>query len=214
VSTISPLEALIPRPRRTILSLLFASSARWWTLAELSGRTGLQPSTISRHLNLMCRGGVVAKRTDGGRAAYRPDADCIVFADLHAITQKAALMRGETILLVDDQEATAHITRILLESWGYRVLESHDGIEAIDLFERENGEVHLLIADVLMPHMAGPQLARELTRRNPNLNVLFLSGHLKPDLEGVRAGFLAKPFNPASLARMVRKELDRTLAAR
>jgi CheY-like chemotaxis protein len=194
---------------------LFASSARWWTLAELAGRTGLQPSTVSRHLSVMCRGGVVVRQTNGGRAAFRPDADCSVFADLHTMIQKSAeRTHGETILLVEDQEATARITRILLESWGYRVLEAHSAAEALTIFEREGAGVNLLISDVVMPQVTGPQLARQLTRENPKLKVLFFSGHLKPETEGLRASFLPKPFNPGSLARMVRKELDRPLTAR
>ena len=116
----------------------------------------------------------------------------------------------ETILIVEDQEATAQITRILLESWGYRVLEAHSGAEALDIFARDGDEVQLVLTDVIMPGMTGPQLARELWRKRPNLRVVFMSGYPADQLNDATAAFLPKPFNPASLSRMIRKELDRT----
>ena len=74
---------------------------------------------------------------------------------------------GETILVVEDTTATAQITRILLESWGYRALEAHTAAEALDLFDAHAGEIQLVLTDVMMPQMSGPQLASELRRRNP-----------------------------------------------
>jgi CheY-like chemotaxis protein len=121
---------------------------------------------------------------------------------------------AETILVVEDQPATAQITRILLESWGYRVLEAHDGNEALSLFARDGDGIHLLLTDVIMPGMNGQQLASELVQRKPELRVVFMSGYPSDHLNQPNAAFLPKPFNPASLSRMVRKELDRPAGAR
>jgi two-component system cell cycle sensor histidine kinase/response regulator CckA len=115
---------------------------------------------------------------------------------------------------VEDQPATAQITRILLESWGYRVLEAHCGEEALAKFGNDGDGIQLLLTDVIMPGMSGPQLASELQQRKPELRVVFRSGYPSDQLNQPDAAFLPKPFNPAGLSRMVRKELDRPAAAR
>jgi two-component system cell cycle sensor histidine kinase/response regulator CckA len=109
---------------------------------------------------------------------------------------------------VEDTEATAQITRILLESWGYVVLEAHSPTEALDLFESHADEVQLMLTDVLMPEMSGLQLAEELRRSRPNLPVVFMSGYPEDQFSGPDDTYLAKPFNPWSLSQIVRKTLD------
>jgi two-component system cell cycle sensor histidine kinase/response regulator CckA len=132
-----------------------------------------------------------------------------VFYELQSLVTKLAPSGecGETILVVEDQEATAQITRILLESWGYRVIEAHSGPEALGVFDERAQEIHLLLTDVIMPQMTGPELANELSRRKPELRIIFMSGYT--DEENLQRGsaFLPKPFNPASLARVVRQQL-------
>jgi CheY-like chemotaxis protein len=121
---------------------------------------------------------------------------------------------AETILIVEDQEATAQITRILLESWGYRVLEAHSGPEALDLLSVDGSAVQLVLTDVIMPGMSGPQLAAELLARRPDLRIVFMSGYPADQLNQSDIAFLPKPFNPSSLSRMIRKELDRPCGGR
>jgi CheY-like chemotaxis protein len=117
---------------------------------------------------------------------------------------------GETILVVEDQPATAQITRILLESWGYQVLEAHSAREAVQLYNQHENEIHLLLTDVIMPETTGPQLADQLLDRNPELCVVYMSGYPADELaRREEAAFLPKPFNPASLSKMVRKQLDK-----
>lgn len=208
------LEALIPGPRRLMVCAMFHEPERWWTLAELAGRAGVQPATVRQHLAALREAGFVRDRIDGGRARFQADATCPVFAELQSLVNKLTFRNAfaETILVVEDQPATARITRILLESWGYHVLEAHDGAEAIDLFERHGDSIHLLLTDVLMPGLTGPQLAGELSRRNPALRIVFMSGYPNESLLESGVAFLAKPFNPGSLSRMIRRELDRPAA--
>jgi CheY-like chemotaxis protein len=157
-------------------------------------------------------GGLVQAREEGGRVRYQSNRECPIHAEIESMVARltGCSAGGETILVVEDQPATARITCILLESWGYSVLEAHGGAEALELYGRQDGEVHLVLTDVSMPGMSGPELAAELLRRRPALPVILMSGY--PNQEPGGAGgcvFLPKPFNPASLARAVRCELDR-----
>lgn len=156
------------------------------------------------------RAGMVRERTVAGAVRFQPDPSCSIYSDLRTIIVKLTQspVCGETILVVEDTEATAQITRILLESWGYAVLEAHSPTEALDLFESHADEIQLLLTDVMMPEMSGPQLADELRRSRPNLPVVLMSGSLTDQFSRPSDSYLAKPFNPWSLSQIVRKTLD------
>jgi CheY-like chemotaxis protein len=205
------MEALFPGPRRLILTAVFCETERWWTLVELAGRAGVQPSSARRHIGPLRDSGVLDEKNDDGKLSYRANTSCPVFVELQAIVSKLtrATEGCETVMIVEDQPATAQITRILLESWGYRVIEAHSGAEALCLFDQKDEEIHLLLTDVLMPGITGPQLADEIHSRCPSLRVVFMSGYPSDELTGRNCSFLPKPFNPASLSKMIRKELDR-----
>ncbi|HKQ57008.1 MAG TPA: response regulator [Candidatus Eisenbacteria bacterium] len=127
---------------------------------------------------------------------------------------------SETVLLVEDEESIRRVLRQSLELHGYAVLEAGDGTEAVSICERRDQAIDLLVTDVVMPLMSGPELAQRLTMVRPNLPVLFISGYTDRALvhQGLRAAntaFLQKPFTPDVLARKVREILDgpRTKAA-
>ena len=210
------LEALFPNPRRTIFAAMYAEPERWWGLSELAGRAGMQPATLRQHLTQLCEAGMLREKTERGRPWFQPDPACPIYQEMLGIVTKlsARTDAAETILIVEDQTATAQITRILLESWGYKVIETHCAQDALNIFESDGDGVHLLLTDVIMPGMTGPQLARELVRKKPDLRIVFMSGYPADQLSDTDATFLPKPFNPASLSRIVRKELDRPAAAR
>lgn len=130
-----------------------------------------------------------------------------------------ALRGTETVLLVEDEEAVRRLARRVLESVGYEVLVAANSVEAVELFEREGPRTRILITDVVMPGHSGPDLAAELTRRRPDLKVLYMSGYT--DTTIVQRGilnpgtsFLQKPFTPDALARKVREVLDQPDEAR
>ena len=120
----------------------------------------------------------------------------------------------ETILVVDDEPAVrALIVQVLMER-GYRVLEAASGKQAIAIFERQKGEIDLLLTDMAMPdEMTGKQLAERLRARSSSLRVAFTSGY-SADFVGetlaTGAGFhfLQKPFCPRTLANLVRECLN------
>jgi nitrogen-specific signal transduction histidine kinase len=123
--------------------------------------------------------------------------------------------RGEeTILLVEDEEALREVTRRILAGGGYRVLTAATGPEALVQAGRHEGPVHLLLTDVIMPQMPGPQLAERMQRESPSLRILFMSGFAQPILDSgeyLNAGvpLIEKPFSGAALLRKVRQVLER-----
>ena len=211
-----PLDILFPGPRRPIFLALYAEPSRWWSLTELAGRAGVNPASLRRHLAHFREAGLIREKADGGRPWFQPNPACPVFDEMQAIVTKLTSQThaAETILIIEDQAATAQITRILLESWGYRVFEAHSGAEALEIFKQDGDSIELVLTDVVMPGMSGPQIASELVRLRPGLRVAYMSGYPSDQLNQLDAAFLPKPFNPQSLSRMIRRELDRPAAGR
>jgi len=204
------IEALFPGPRRPVMCAIFQEPQRWWLLSELAGRAGVSHASLRHHMIALRQAGLVREKTEGRRSWFRAESDSPIFGELQSIIAKLTSRADgqETILVVEDQPATAQITRILLESWGYRVIETHGPREALEVFEHQGDAIQLMLTDVIMPDMDGPRLAAELRRRQPDLRVVFMSGYGAGQVQP-GATFLPKPFNPASLSRVIRRELDR-----
>ena len=120
---------------------------------------------------------------------------------------------SETILLVEDDETVRTLVLTILQRKGYMVLEAQHGMEAIMIAQRHKGQIRLLITDVVMPAMSGPELARRLALVYPCMKVLYISGYTDSAIvhRGVLEAdtlFLQKPFTPSDLARKVREVLD------
>lgn len=121
---------------------------------------------------------------------------------------------GETILLVEDEEALRAAARRTLDAAGYKVLTAVDGNDALLTVAQHKGDVDLLLTDVVMPHMSGTALAEELSKLHPTLKILYVSGYMDKAAivqEGALAAgtqFLGKPFTQADLTRKVREVLD------
>jgi CheY-like chemotaxis protein len=120
---------------------------------------------------------------------------------------------AETILLVEDEELVRSLSRQVLESCGYSVIEAGDGVEALEIFEKSEKRIDLLITDVVMPRMGGPELAEKLLALVPNLPILFASGYTDDAIvrHGVletNVNFIQKPFTIDDVARKVRDLLD------
>jgi PAS domain S-box-containing protein len=136
-------------------------------------------------------------------------------ADERRPIRTLAPARGtETILLVEDETAVRVLARRILEAAGYTVLPAANGGEALLILERFHDPVHLMMTDVVMPGMSGPELATRLSTLRPGMKVLYTSGYT--DDEVVRRGiltdavrFINKPYAVSELTRKVREVLDR-----
>lgn len=124
---------------------------------------------------------------------------------------------SETVLLVEDELLVRNLAADALRQHGYEVLAASTGLEALDLAMQTPKPVDVLVTDVVMPQMGGPQLAERLLAERPGLKVLFISGY--SDMALTRQGrllpgtaLLQKPFTPGQLVRRVRELLDSTNA--
>ncbi len=120
---------------------------------------------------------------------------------------------NETILVAEDEDGVRGVVRSFLEGKGYKVLEARDGVEAMEIWEKHQGLIHLLVTDLVMPRMGGLELAQRLTRANEGLKVLYMSGYSDQAVanQGVLEPgtmFLQKPFSTDVLAQYVRRLLD------
>ena len=118
----------------------------------------------------------------------------------------------ETILVLEDETALRGLVREVLVRRGYTVLDTGNPAEAIAICEQRGETIDLLITDVIMPGMNGPQVVERISRLHPEMRVLYTSGYTAKALiehgVGQRFSFFAKPFSPEALASKVREVLD------
>jgi len=130
-----------------------------------------------------------------------------------SLEARKAKQGSETILLVEDDDSVRAVIQAMLEDSGYKLLEARDGEEALQINREHDGNIDLLLSDVVMPGMSGRELAIEMVKLNPRLTVLFMSGYtdnaihhhgvLDPDI-----AYIEKPFSPATLTRKIREVLS------
>jgi len=186
----------------------------FFTTKELGQGTGLGLATVY---------GIV-KQSDGHIAVYSEVGKGTTFKIYLPETaakparashvSKTVVPRGtETILLVEDEEEVRILAHELLESNGYKVLLAGNGIEALSVCKKRKGKIDMIITDVVMPRMNGPEMAQRASGLCPGIKVLFISGYTDGAVSshGVlspETNHLQKPFTPGHLARKVREVLD------
>ena len=200
----------------------------FFTTKKVGKGTGLGLSTVYGIVKQT--GGFVYADSKPGQTAFRiflpryvpgaeetlkqiPSAEAPAIAGaMNAAIAAADLTGHGTILLVEDEEGLRALNARGLTSRGYTVLEAGNGVEAIEVLERE-GKVDLVVSDVVMPEMDGPTLLKELRRRNPAVKVIFVSGYAEeafsknlPDTE--KYEFLAKPFTLKQLVSKVKETMN------
>ncbi len=202
----------------------------FFSTKEVGKGTGLGLSTVYGIVKQT--GGFVYAQSSPGQTAFRiflprhvagaeelapkiSDAPAIAGALQHldnAVIAATTDLTGEgRILLVEDEEGLRALNARGLSSRGYTVLEAGNGVEAIDVLEKQ-GEVDLIVSDVVMPEMDGPTLLKELRRRNPHIKVIFVSGYAEEAFQknlpsGEQYEFLAKPFTLKQLVSKVKETM-------
>jgi len=163
-------------------------------------------------------GGYIGVRSEEGHGTtfeiYLPCAPEMEDTRAEQGPERGAESRGsETILLVEDEGDVRELTREILEMAGYTVLEAARGDEALRLCRDSAKPIDLLLTDVVMPQMSGPELARHIAELRPGTKVVYMSGYTDDALghHGVldpEIVLLTKPFTPESLMQHLRLALD------
>jgi two-component system cell cycle sensor histidine kinase/response regulator CckA len=189
----------------------------FFTTKERGKGTGLGLATVYGIVKQS--GGFIRAETAKGVGTtfrvYLPAVD----ARVESRTQDAlAAPRGrETVLIVEDEPRVRSLMRLMLQRAGYTVLEAEDGVQAVELAAAHGPDLDLLVTDVVMPRMSGPQVADALRAARPGLSVIFISGYtgdamLRHGVGEPTTPFLQKPFTMTDLTRKVRQVLDQRAA--
>jgi signal transduction histidine kinase/ActR/RegA family two-component response regulator len=163
--------------------------------------------------------GHVAVNSEVGRGTtfriYLPQVEAAGPGAVAAEPAPAAAQGSETILVVDDEEQVRSLECGVLQTSGYTVLSAVDGQEALRICRESSGPIHLLVTDLVMPHMNGRELARRAAPLHPSMRVLFVSGYpdeaeISSEHTAEKTDFLQKPFTSDTFLRRVRQNLDGT----
>jgi PAS domain S-box-containing protein len=149
---------------------------------------------------------------------YLPQVTAEIDKPLADGEKKRGARGSETILFVEDEHSVRELVRDYLVGAGYCMLEASDGVQALKVAAAHPGPIHMLITDVVMPHLSGPELATKMSSERPDLRVLFISGYTDDTVfrHGVLEGgvaFLQKPFNLKALAQKIREVMSGAPAA-
>jgi CheY-like chemotaxis protein len=160
-------------------------------------------------------GGIQLESTLGRGSVFQiyfPRSDGRVFSDTSVPAARRSPGEKATILIVEDDPGIRDLSTKILSRCGYKVLVAGGGEEARRVCERHDGDIDVLLSDVVMPGMNGPMVAEMLTRLRPGVRVVFMSGYTDDAI--VRHGvmehdvpFLQKPFTPERLANKIAEVL-------
>ena len=177
----------------------------FFTTKPDGGGTGLGLATVY---------GILAQ-ADGNIRIYSEPGTGTTFIITLPVTAEAAIPvaeprpyqrapKGETVLLVEDEEALREVTRRIFARNGYQVITAANGPEALGIATSHPDEIHLLVTDVVMPHMLGKEVAEKMRLIKPEIEVVFMSGYARPVLASQGrldpgVALVAKPFSEADL---------------
>jgi PAS domain S-box-containing protein len=187
----------------------------FFTTKEVGKGTGLGLSTVYGIVKQS--GGYIWVYSEIGVGStfkvYLPRVDAPADTATQKLSSYTTHAGTETVLLVEDEDGVRALVRQVLSKHGYTVLEARHGGEALLHCERFKDTIHLLITDVVLEQMSGPELAQRLVVLRPDLKVLYVSGYTDDAIihQGVLkqgTAFLQKPFTTDALARKIRDILD------
>jgi len=189
----------------------------FFTTKEVGKGTGLGLATVYGIVKQS--GGFIWVHSEKGKGAtfeiYLPSSRKSV-AESDEIVKSKPIPRGtETILLVEDETAVRQLASDFLKTGGYTILEARDGQEALTIALSYSGKIHLLLTDMVMPHMNGAQLASKLALARHDLRVIYMTGYAEfsgdgnnDDRMSAEASMMQKPFSRLTLLEKVREALS------
>jgi len=144
---------------------------------------------------------------------YLPHVEGVVRPEPATLPQAELPQGTKTILLAEDDDAVRDVLQMVLDDNGYTVLTAENGAQALTLSREYTGHIHMLLTDVVMPHISGARLAELIAEARPDIKVLYMSGYADDVLghQGVldsRAIFLQKPFDLDDLLTKIREVFD------
>ncbi|HRH45443.1 MAG TPA: ATP-binding protein, partial [Pyrinomonadaceae bacterium] len=187
----------------------------FYTTKEVGRGTGLGLSTVYGIVRQS--GGSIWVYSEPGKGTtfkvYLPRVDEIPQEHKKTTINTRSIKGTETILLVEDEEIVRNLTCEILESCGYEVFEAENGGSAFLICENYKQNIQLLITDVIMPYINGPELANRLLQIHPEMKVLYMSGYTDNAIVNLglfqeENNFIEKPFSPDKLRQKVRDILD------
>jgi two-component system cell cycle sensor histidine kinase/response regulator CckA len=128
------------------------------------------------------------------------------------------MSKAPTILLVEDDDQVRGLVRDLLAGAGYRIVEARTGAEGLKAADQTEGQLDLLLSDMLLPELSGFDLGVKLREKYPQLKIILMTGYVEGEIvqrciSDLNARFLDKPFQPETLRQMVRDALTPSAAS-
>jgi CheY-like chemotaxis protein/anti-sigma regulatory factor (Ser/Thr protein kinase) len=193
----------------------------FFTTKEVGQGTGLGLATV--HGIVSQSGGRVHVYSEPGLGTsfkvYLPATDRAAAAEAAGPSGDEGELGGsETILLCEDEDGVRHLIEYVLTTHGYRVLSSDGPHAALERAVEAGEDIHVLVTDVIMPDMSGPELARRMQPLRPGVRTLFVSGYTAETVRGrgrlpPGSAFIEKPFDQLELLRAVRALIDQPARA-
>jgi signal transduction histidine kinase/CheY-like chemotaxis protein len=186
----------------------------FFTTKELGKGTGLGLATVYGVVKQS--GGCIWVESEPGKGArfevYLPVVHELEDRPRPEGTSTAPTHQSETVLIVEDEDAVRDLASEFIKSAGYTVLTARDGQEAVAIAERSSQAIRVLVTDVVMPNMRGPELAKRLKSLRADIRIVYMSGYLeynRGSAEFLEDGFfLQKPFTRETLVRKVSEALS------
>jgi signal transduction histidine kinase len=186
----------------------------FFTTKEAGKGTGLGLATVYGIVK-QCAGAITVYSEPGRGTAFRvylPRVDQPIEEVRSRPESLGSLNGSETVLVVEDDAEVRRLICEILRAKGYHILESTKGEEAIQIARGFQGPLPLVVADVILPEMSGPDVVRKVREAKPDIRALFISGYtdeavLRHGMVEPGVMFLSKPFVPEDLARKVREVL-------
>jgi PAS domain S-box-containing protein len=187
----------------------------FFTTKEIGKGTGLGLSTVISIIK--SHGGFLDLQTQVGKGTtfnvYLPAAESALQAAPAPISPDALRGKGETVMLVDDEPGVLEVTKHMLTHYGYNVITAIHGADALALYPQCKARLGVVIMDMMMPVMDGPNAIRELRKQDPKLKFIAISGLLAGDkiqerIGGEEVAFISKPFASEKLLVSLREVLN------